>query len=240
MAKTLKLKGKKAELWMTKVGGESEKLSSVWYNLPLVDKFNNVINIGAYGIEKISDDLQEVDASLVIQGFKGSQVKDIQRHKGQIDLLIVFTYALLHPAMEKISGNLIIMGNRFGRCLAGSHRGSRVDDKTIIHNVYVQHITISEDSFLEPEAMGIQCTPRCVKCACVKCSLGSEGMSLREEREQKQINEGLVYQGGYFLAHYPWVKDPNQLPDNRVAAIKRLESTERRLLKSEKLVFRSN
>ena len=68
-----------------------------------------------------------------------------------------------------------------------------------------------------------------------KCSLGSKGMSLREEREQKQINEGLVYQGGYFLAHYPWVKDPNQLPDNRVAAIKRLESTERRLLKSEKL-----
>ena len=28
---------------------------------------------------------------------------------------------------------------------------------------------------------------------------------------------------------YPWRKDPNQLPDNRGLAIKRLESTERRL-----------
>ena len=50
-----------------------------------------------------------------------------------------------------------------------------------------------------------------------------------------QINEGLLYQGGYFLAHYTWTKDPNELPDNRIAAMKRLESTERRLVKSENL-----
>ena len=115
--------------------------------------------------------------------------------------------------------------------LLGQIKEFQVNDEVLIHNVNVHHITISEDNFLE--SMGIQCMPQCGRCACGKCSLGAKGMSLREERERER--EGLLYQGGYFLAHYPWTKVPNELPDNRIVAMKRLESTERRLVKSENL-----
>ena len=122
MAKLLKLKGRKVELSVIKVGGETERICSIWYTLPLVDKFNNVVNIGAYGIERISEDLKDVDNRSVIHKFRGVRIKNIERPKGAIDVLVGFTYASLNPTIEHASGDLMIMGNRFGRCLAGSNK----------------------------------------------------------------------------------------------------------------------
>ena len=64
--------------------------------------------------------------------------------------------------------------------------------------------------------MGIQCVPRCGNCQCKKCALGTNGLSIREEREQKLINKGLEYneEEHQFLASYPWTKDPYELPNN--------------------------
>ena len=42
--------------------------------------------------------------------------------------------------------------------------------------------------------MGIQCFPLCGNCSCRKCALGSKGLSIKEEREQALVNQGLSYQ----------------------------------------------
>ncbi|XP_068203603.1 uncharacterized protein [Palaemon carinicauda] len=49
----------------------------------------------------------------------------------------------------------------------------------------------------------------------------------------KQIEEGLHYDSikGYWIASYPWIGDPNKLPNNVSLAYGRLKSTERRLMK---------
>ena len=82
--------------------------------------------------------------------------------------------------------------------------------------------------------MGIQCIPRCGNCSCRKCALGSKGLSIKEEREQALINQGLSYQenDNCFVAVYPWIKGPMELPDNYNMAFRRLQNTERRLLKN--------
>ena len=63
--------------------------------------------------------------------------------------------------------------------------------------------------------------------------MGGKSFTLKEERELKLIEEGLTHQGDHWLARYPWVRNPNELPNNREAAVKMLESTQKRLQKNE-------
>ena len=67
--------------------------------LPLVDKFNNVVNISAYGIERISEDLKDVHTRSVIHKFRAVRMKVIEKPKGAIDVLVGFNYAALHPTI---------------------------------------------------------------------------------------------------------------------------------------------
>ena len=60
-------------------------------------------------------------------------------------------------------------------------------------------------------------------------------MTLKEEQEYHLIEEKLVYhpEGKKWEAGYPWIKNPNELPNNRQAVIGALKATEKRLKKSE-------
>ena len=155
----------------------------------------------------------------------------MQRPTGDIDVLIGFNYALLHPSIVQSSGNLILMKNRFGMCISGSHYKLKENQEIIVNFVEVYHVIQSEESFLNIEEMGIQCFPLGGNCSYKKCALGSKGLSIKEEREQNLMNKGLLYveDKKYFIATYPWIKDPKELHDNYYLARKMLESTERRL-----------
>jgi len=59
--------------------------------------------------------------------------------------------------------------------------------------------------------------------------VGGKQFNLKEEREQHQIEEGLTHKGDHWEAQYPWIRNPNDLPDNRCAALAMLKSTEKRL-----------
>ena len=188
-------------------------------------------NLKVYGISNISQGQQIYDGSSVLPLFKGVDPKEIQRPKGEIDALIGFNYASLHPTMVQSSDNLILMENRFGKCLAGSHYKIKETRKLVANYVEIYHVMHNEESFLNIEEMGIQCFPLCGNCSCKKCALGSKGMSIKEEREQNLINKGLSYneKEHFFVSIYPWVKDPKELPDNYYLAKKMLESTEKSL-----------
>ena len=54
---------------------------------------------------------------------------------------------------------------------------------------------------------------------------------MKEERELNLIDTGLKHEDGYWVAKYPWIKDPSN-PDNKQAVMGMLKSTEKRLSKN--------
>lgn len=89
------------------------------------------------------------------------------------------------------------------------------------------------EDFYNLENLGIECTPRCGGCKCGRCPLGSKNYTIKEERELALIERNINYdhEAKRWIAQYPWIKDPNDLPDRKVAFGK-LISTERRLTKN--------
>ena len=231
-AKQLALKGKGMNLSVLKVGGEVERLSSFKYVLPLTDKHGNIININVYGIDKISNSVNSIDNGEICREFPEVKREGIQIISGEIDVLVGFNYATLHPVKEKCVRNLLLMKNRFGRCIAGSCISINKKENILVHDAVVNHTIIKENDFLNIEAMGVRCMPICGSCKCGRCSLGSKYCTIKEQKEQELIEKGLELKDDCWLATYPWIRDPKELPDNRCVALKILESTERRLLKN--------
>ena len=237
-AASLKLKGHPTQLSIVKVGGKMEQISSFAYDVPLKDLYGGVKVVKAYGIDEISSKIQQIDVSKIAPLFKGVTSEQIDRPSGNVDLLIGFNYAGLHPTREQATGNLILLGNVFGKCLGGTHPSLR--EKTINHvqNAIICHAVTSSssvESFLEGENLGISCKPRCGGCACGKCVVGSRDCTLKEEEELQQIEESLKYVDGHWEVGYPWQKDPHTLLDNKIAAEAMLRSTEKRLSKDSVL-----
>ena len=73
------------------------------------------------------------------------------------------------------------------------------------------------EDFYSMERLGVECSPRCGSCKCGQCHPGGGGgMTLKEEREYKLIEENLTYKSDQkkWEAGYPWIKDPGTLPDH--------------------------
>ena len=68
-------------------------------------------------------------------------------------------------------------------------------------------------------------------CACKQGIV--DDYTIKEKRELELIEQGLVYDqaNNFWVAKYPWIKDPMDLPNNISPAVHRLKATEKRLLK---------
>ena len=94
---------------------------------------------------------------------------------------------------------------------------------------------VKVDKFIVGEELGTETTPRCGGCRCGKCPIAGHTYSFKEEQELKIIRENLEFDKSNqcWITSYPWVVDPNSLPDNYNAALRTLEKTEHTLLKDE-------
>ena len=129
---------------------------------------------------------------------------------------------------------MLLLKNKFGHCIDGNHsslidehHGNRPFEVAMVH-----HVTFSD--FYKIENLGIECKPKCGGCKCGRCAIGGNNYTLKEERELKLIEDNLTYdvENHRWIAEYPWIKDPANLPNNRNIAMARLISTERRLAKN--------
>ena len=89
---------------------------------------------------------------------------------------------------------------------------------SILHVKYASPIDLTD--FWTTETMGVAVKP---------CVCDADKLTQTEREEAKLIEESCLKVENQWMIPYPWRKDPSQLPDNRGLAIKRLESTERRL-----------
>ena len=237
-AESLRLQGKDVKLSLISIGGRSTIIESRMYRVKLFSVDNESIEIDAYGIEHISSQIEKVDVNLIgeILGVASSTIN--RPVQGEINLLIGQQAASLHPVRKRAVGNLILMENGFGLVVSGSHPRVATGNTITLaclhaRDAVVMHATGGIEKFFEIEGLGIQCDPQCGGCKCGKCHPGGKGMTLRDEKEYQMIESGLQFDAtkGRWIAAYPWVKPPEQLPHNRCVAMATLKSTEKRLAK---------
>ena len=241
-AKSLNLTGKPVKLGIEVVGGKTTMMDTKVYQMQIMREYGNPVQIEAYGLDRISSHIDQVD---IRQAAKLLRVKPSEINRpssGEIDLLIGLQYAAFHPVRRKVSGHLILMSSEFGgNVIAGSHPNVKYTPGEITQaclqsrNAIVMHAVRRVESFFEIEGLGVMCEPRCGGCKCGTCQLGGKNMSLKEEAEYHMIVEGVQFDEtrGRWLANYPWVKPPEELPDNRNMAMAILRSTEKRLLRNK-------
>ena len=233
-ANKLGLQGEQVLLTVTKVGGEEETIQSHKYTLLLRDEKQEVVKIMVYGISKISTEVKAINVKGVSHLFTDVPLPKLQRPSGEIDVLVGLDYLGFHPVREQASDHLLVMKNRFGMCLSGSHHLLSENTKKVIQHVSVHHISgieVSIQDFCKSEAVGVSCNPRCGGCQCGQCAIGDKNYSLKEEHELKLIEEGLNHTGDHWHAKYPWIRNPEELIDNYQYVFARLKSLEKQLSK---------
>ena len=235
LAEHLKLKGEPLVLNLITVGGVNSKVYSQRYRIKLIDSVGNQVEMEVLGIEQISTDIEEIDLSEVMSKFAKPQALKVQRpSNGCIDLLFGYQYAAYHPIPVEAVGHLLLMENRFGVIVAGSHSDIQENTKKIVKHAVVLHTDVKPDDFYKIESLGVSCIPNCGSCKCGNCHPGGKNMTLQEEKDLMMIEEGLTFNSdtGRWCAKYPWKIDPASLPNNRYIAAATLKSTEKRILRN--------
>ena len=77
--------------------------------------------------------------------------------------------------------------------------------------------------FWTTETMGAAVTP---------CLCAADTLSQIEREEGKIIESSRTKVGNQWMVSYPWKRDAAHLPDNKSQATKKLEATERQLMKN--------
>ena len=154
-----------------------------------------------YGIDKISTELNSIDLTAVSQLFQTVKPDEISRPYGEIDVLIGFEYAGYHPMKKECNDHLLLLENRFGKCLGGSHPLLLETTRKLVKHAVLHHAKISEiTQFFDIENLGVQCIPRCGGCRCGSCSLGGSNCTIQEEKELQMIENGFTRKNDHWVA----------------------------------------
>ena len=251
-ADRLKLKRvNKVTLDVTTVGGNQQEYNSCVYEIPLRVSYTQVKTILAYSLKEITGQLSPLDLDILRELFPGSDPSALARPSTSVDILIGTDYFGLHPKCEvaRAGEHLSIMQGELGACLVGTHpklkETTRLSKnvpkslnstvcRTASHATQLLHPAFDRpDAFILGEEIGTACSPKCGSCKCGKCPIPGHSLSFKEEQELHLIRSNLEHDeaGQYWIAGYPWLVDPNSLPDNKRAAMATLKSTERSLAK---------
>ena len=237
----------KVKLNISTVGGTKKEHSSTIYEVPLVTKDKKVVTINAYSLPKITNPAPPVKGTDLNHLFPDFALDSLTRPSANIDVLIGSDSFGLHPKVEiaKNGDNLSLMKGPLGVCLVGTHPyfcKENFEDTALVsvNNVHTSTMLINSHpalaqphSFILGEELGIDSVPQCGSCRCGKCPLPGHNLSFREEQELELIRSGLEHdiKKKCWVTSYPWLINPNQLPENYPSALATLKSTEKRLLK---------
>ena len=125
----------------------------------------------------------------------------------------------MHTGQTKQADHIVARRSPLGWVIFGSTTGELSNTiTTVLHVKYTALVDLSD--FGKTETMGVEVKP---------CTCDADKLSQLEREEKRVIEESTQKIGNQWIIPYPWKKDPRDLPDNKNQAMKRLESTERRL-----------
>lgn len=236
-------------LTVTTVGGKEKQYRSCIYEVPLKTINGKIVKVHLFELPEITKELSKINIDVVRELFPDYDATLLARDGRPVDILLGTDQFSLHPKQElDCSGeNLSIMGGELGICLVGTH-AKFTEPTQINHDHHPQtlhlqthHTSVRREhpafhqaeNFIAGEELGTECHPRCGGCKCGKCPLPGHDLSFKEEQERHMIRSGLKYdeQNKFWITSYPWLKNPETLPDNYNAALKTLQSTENSLRK---------
>ena len=242
----------KVTLDVTTVGGEQKEYDSTVYEVPLRISDTRVRKLLVYGLREITGPLSALDVEVLRKLFPESDPNALTRPSRTVDLLIGTDYFGLHPKTEvaRAGENLSIMEGYLGACLVGTH--PLLKEETLlkqdvprrlnsslcrvstfnIQTSRVSHPAFSRpDSFILGEELGVESVPKCGGCKCGHCPIPGHDLSFKEEQELHLIRDNLRYDSEKQLwqTSYPWLVNPETLPDNYTSAAATLRSTEKSL-----------
>ena len=199
----LNLHGEEVKITVTKVGGKQEEMISYVYDLPLIDSVGEIVHFREHGTDRISTEMKAISIGNILHLFHGITGKSVRRPTGEIDVLVGFEYAGHHPVHEQSVGHLLLLGNRFDKCLGGSRPLLKEGTKKLIQHVSINHIRrASVEDFYNIESIGVECSPRCRGCKCSDCPLGGKSYNLKEGCELRLIEDGLKHNGDHWIAQF--------------------------------------
>ena len=221
-AEQLGLEGKPVKIVITKVGGVEEELDTKLFKVPVYkDVGRQVIQtIQAVGVSQISEDTPGVDNNHIARVF-GIPISELHRDAGLVDLLIRINYPRSHAGETKTIEGLVARKGPLSWVVFGCNSENAPPE---VKQVLLVRLATPIDltDFWKTESMGVSVSP----CTCEAAKISQE-----ERAELKLIEESCKLQGNMWTMKYPWKRDPSCLPNNYPQVLKKLESTERRLLK---------
>ena len=218
------------------------------YTVYAFDTSGVPVEIVVIGIEKISSIIGSIEMSAVATLFGLSESKLNRPNSGEIGLLLGVRYAGFHPVRCDSRDHLLLLQNRFGTTIEGTHPSVKETTQITSKCMQLRQATVmfvnsmddpNSEKFHSVEGLGVSCIPKCGACRCGKCHPGGKDMSLKEEREYELIRNNVQFnpERSRWMTSYPWIINPNKLVKNRSIAFKILKSTERRLLKIRNMLL---
>ena len=221
VADDLHLKGKPTTITITKVGNDEEQLQTHIYKVPIrsLDRNSRTHTVTAVGLPTINDGVTDIRVDEIASQLHLKKT-DLHRNTGQIDLLIGINHPKFHGGETREGGTFTARKSPLGWVIFGADTSDRAERGSVLHVKLASPVNLSD--FWETETMGVQFND----CQCKPIT-----MTKTERDEYDIIYSSCEKVGQQWRIPYPWKKDPQQLPDNRVQAEKILQTTERRLIK---------
>ena len=220
-AEILGLEGKNVSITITKVGGEEEEMTTKVFKVKVTSLDDQkTFTVQAIGIPCISDDVVDIKTRDIAERLNLKK-EDLYRGKGPVDLLIGIDHARMHTGETRQAGHLVARKSPLGWVVFGGTSQDAPESSRTLHVKYTSPVDLTD--FWTTEAMGVAITP---------CLCPANKLSQIEREEAKIIESSCQKNGNQWVVSYPWKRDPALLPDNKSQAIKKLEATERRLMKN--------
>ena len=157
------------------MGGETNILDSHHHELYLTDTHGDTVTIEVLGIDNILTDIVEVKLDGILKLFEGLEITDLNRPRHRrIDCLIGYKYAAFHPTKKCAVDHLLLLENRFGYVIGGSHPILVDNTKEVAQHAKVHDATWRVEDFYAMENLGMECRQRCGSYRCGKCYLGGK------------------------------------------------------------------
>ena len=221
-AESLGLDGKNVSITITKIGGEEEQMKTKEFKVQLTSLVNRrSFVVKAIGIPRISDDIAGISKEDAAKMSLLTKEK-IYRGSGPVDLLIGIDHAQMHTGETRQSEHLVVRNSPLGWVVFGATTSKNQETSRIFLVSYTVPVDLSE--FWSTESMGVAVKP---------CVCSADKLTQSEREETRMIQNSCKKVGNQWMIPYPWKTDPKFLPNNRSQAMKKLETTERRLMKNQ-------
>ena len=240
-AEKLGLDGVECTLTLTVAAGNTNNFPTKLYLIRLPDNAGKLHQIFAYGIDKITSDIDSSDLAVAQNLFPQLTGHKLQQAQGEIDLLIGMNYANLLPTQVSINDNLALYTSLFGTgFVVGGKIGSTLSNLDSFAGIVTTNSTffIKTPDFITAEGLGVDTKRRCKACgSCKECSFKSTSLSWQENKELELIENGLVLDTKQkkWICSYPYKEDPSVLHDNFVQAKALMYNLEKRLTRLGKI-----